>query len=243
MVRKLSLALAALLSVGIGLAAQDLKAVVPQVSPLAIETYSKILQAIADTSGKKIAIQVLPFARAVYMMETKEADIESSIVQIPDQKKWAALKYDYSTAELVKIVFVLYTNKAKPVSVADLKAGNAKGYKIETDAAHVGHFPFSAAASTSVDASLKKVDSGDIDGFVFSQGTTDGALKRLGFKNVVRQNYDTYSGVFMLQKGARGGPIDAMLTDGMAKLRANGKYQEIVGPYAAGASKYIEWQP
>lgn len=34
-----------------------------------------------------------------------------------------------------------------------------------------------------------------------------------------------------------------MITDGLAKIKANGKYQEIMGPYTAGASKYIEWQP
>jgi polar amino acid transport system substrate-binding protein len=242
MVRKISLA-ALLLSAVIGLGAQELKAVVPQVSPAAIDAYSKAIQAIAAATGKTVSVQVLPFARAVYVIENKQADLESSIVQIPDKSKWAALKFDYSSADLLKIVFVLYTNKAKPISVAELKAGNPKGYKIETDGAHVDHFAFVASSSTSIDASLKKVDSGDIDGFVFSQGTTDGALKRLGLKNITRQYYDTYNGVFMIQKGARGGPIDAMITEGLAKIKANGKYQEIVGPYAASASKYIEWQP
>jgi polar amino acid transport system substrate-binding protein len=241
--KKSTFMFAVLIAFGIGLAAQDLKVVVPQVSPAAIETYSKAIQAIADAGGKTITIQVLPFARAVYMMETKQADIEATIVQIPDKAKWPALKYDYSSAELVKIVFVLYTNKAKPISIAELRSGNPKGYKIETDTAHVDHFPFAAAPSTNIDASLKKVDSGDIDGFVFSQGTTDGVLKRLGLKNVARQYYDTFSGVLILQKGARGGPIDAMITAGLAKIKANGKYEQIVGPYAAGASKYIEWQP
>ncbi len=241
--KRLSLVIAASLIVLSGLFAQDLKVVVPQVSPAAIDTYTKAIEAIAATAGKTVAVQVLPFARVVYLMETKQADIEVTIVQLPDQKKWARLKYDYSTAELVKIVFVLYTNKAKPISVADLKAGNAKGYKIETDSAHVDHFPFQASPSTSIDASLQKVAAGTIDGFVFSQGTTDGVLKRLGLKNITRQYFDTYNGVFMLQKGGRGGPIDTMISDGLAKIKANGKYQEIVGPYAAVASKYIEWQP
>jgi polar amino acid transport system substrate-binding protein len=241
--KRLLLAIAASLIVLAGLFAQDLKVVVPQVSPAAIDTYKKAIEAIAATVGKTVNVQVLPFARAVYMVETKQADIEATIVQLPDQKKWAALKFDYSTAELIKIAFVLYTNKAKPISVADLKAGNAKGYKIETDTAHVDHFPFKALPSTSIDASLQKVAAGSIDGFIFSQGTTDGVLKRLGLKNITRQYFDTFSGVFMLQKGGRGGPIDAMISDGLAKIKANGKYQEIVGPYAAGASKYIEWQP
>jgi polar amino acid transport system substrate-binding protein len=227
----------------VGLSAQELKVDVPQLSPAAIETYTKAIQAIADLTGKKITVQVVPFARAVYDIESKQADIVAIDVQIPDQKKWASLKYDYSTTELLKIVFVLYTNKAKPIAVADLKSGKATGYKLETDTAHVDHFPFAISPSTNLDASLKKVDAGQIDGFIFSQGSTDGALKRLELKNIARAYYDTSNGSFMLQKGGRGGPIDAMITDGLAKMKASGKYQEIVGPYAAGASKYIEWQP
>ncbi len=243
MVKRFALIAAAALVVGSGLFAQDLKAVVPQVSPAATEAYSKIIQAIADVEGRKISLQVLPFARAVYVIETKDADIESTLIQNPDKTKWAALKYDFSTAEAIKIAFVLFTNKAKPVNVAELKSGNAKGYKIETDATLLDYFPFALSASTNIEASLKKVDSGAIDGFLFSQGSADPVLKRLGAKNVQRQYYDTFTGVFLLQKGGRGGPLDAMISDGIAKLKASGKYQEIMGPYSAVASKYIDWQP
>ena len=245
MCKRLGLALMGvyLIVAAMGVSAQSLNVVVPQLSPAATDSYKKTIEAIVDAGGRTAAVQILPFARAVYMMETKQADILSTFVQIPDQKKWAALKYDYSSSELLKIVFVLFTNKSKPISVADLKSGNAKGYKIETDAAHIDHFSFAVAPSTSIDASLKKVDSGDIDGFIFSQGSTDAALKRLGLKNIARQYFDTYSGVFLLQKGGRGGPLDALIAAGLAKIKANGKYQEILGAYAAGASKYIEWQP
>jgi polar amino acid transport system substrate-binding protein len=240
-----SLLLAAILvsASAVGLYSQNLNVVVPQVSPQAIEVYKSITQAIVDTAGKTATMQVVPFARAIYMMENKQADIECSNVQIPDQKKWAALKYDYSTSPLLNIAFVLYTNKAKPLSVADLKSGKAKDFKLETDAAHVNHFPFAISPSTNIEGSMKKVDSGDIDGYIFSQGTTDGVLKRLALKNIHRELYDTFNGVFLLQKGARGGPIDTMITDSIAKLKANGKFQEIMGAYVQSASKYVEWQP
>lgn len=48
---------------------------------------------------------------------------------------------------------------------------------------------------------------------------------------------------FILSRGAGGGALDASLADGLAKIKASGKYQEIVGPYSAVASKYVEWQP
>lgn len=243
MIKKLSFLSVGILIAAAGVHAQSLSVVVPQLAPLSTETYKNMVMAIAEAGGKTVEVQVVPFARAVYAMETGQADIESAIIQLPDQKKWAALKYDYASTEMCKTVFVLYTNKAKPITVAELKSGNAKRYRLETDAAHVDHFPFPIEASTSVDASLKKVDSGVIDGFVFGQGSSDTALRRLGLKNLVRQYYDTFSLVFLLKKGARGGPIDAMITNGIAKTKASGKYQEIMGPYLAIAGKFIDWQP
>lgn len=242
MQRRMLFGFVAFVSMAVGLAAQEYKVVVPQVSQTAVDVYTKSIQAIAESQGKKVSVQVLPFARAVYLMETKQADIQSAITQIPDKSKWAELKFDYSTSPLVDIVFILYTNKSKPITVAELKAGNPKKYKIETDTAHVTHFPI-AAGSTSIDASLQKVDSGTIDGYIFSQAACDAAVKRLGLKNIHREYYDTLSGVFLLQKGGRGGEIDKMITAGLAAIKANGKYKAIVGDYSESVSKFIDWQP
>ncbi len=225
------------------LSAKELKVVVPQLSPLATETYTKLVTAIIEATGNTASIQVMPFARCVYVMENGQADVESTIVELPDQAKWAALKYDYSTATAVKIVFVLYTNTKKSIDAAELKKGNPKAYKIETDSAHVGHFGFTAIPSTNIDGSLKKVDAGSIDGYLFSQGSTDVALKRLGLKNISRQYFDTFNGVFMVAKGGRGGEIDKILSDGLAKIKVSKKYDAILAAYTAGASSYIDWQP
>jgi polar amino acid transport system substrate-binding protein len=226
-----------------GLAAQDYKVVVPQLSPMATDTYSKLIQAILDAGSKKATMQIVPFARAIYLIETNAADIESSLIQNPNKSKWAALKYDFATPEAINIVFVLFTNKNKPIKAADLKAGKLSGLKLETDTTLVDYFSVPVSASSNMDASLQKVDSGMIDGYLFSQGSGDPALKRLGLKNVHREYYDTFVGAFLLQKGGRGGPLDKLLMDGMAKIKTNGKYKEIVGPYAATASTYIDWQP
>lgn len=222
--------------------AQEYKVVVPQLSPTAIEVYTKAIEAILESQSKKATVQVVPFARAVNLIETKQADIQSASIQVPDKAKWTELKHDYSTTSLVDVVFVLYTNKAKPVSLADIKAGNPKKLLIETDSAHLLHFP-GTSPSTSIDGSLQKLEAGTIDGYIFAQGSTDGALKRLALTKIKRENYATLSAVFLLPKGARGGELDKLITAGMAAIKANGKYQQIVGAYAESASKYIEWQP
>jgi polar amino acid transport system substrate-binding protein len=223
--------------------ATDFKVAIAQLSPSSTEAYTRIITEVIQATGNTATIEVLPIARAIYQVETKQSDIESTIVAIPDKAKWANLKFDYATTEMLKMVFVLYTNKAKPIDVAELKKGNKKGYRIETDAGHVGHFGFPIAGSTNIEASLRKVDSGDIDGFIFGQPTADAALKRLGCKNVARSYFDTFSGAFLIQKGGRGGEVDKMITKGMAKVKANGKYQAILGQLLVAGATYNDWQP
>lgn len=223
--------------------AEEYKVVVPQLSPATIKVYTDVAKAVIEATGNTATVQVLPFARCIYMMETKAADIESMIIPIPDPARASQLKYDYSTAEVGKIVFVLYYNKNKPIKVEDLKSGNAKGYKIETDTAHMDHFSFPTMGSTSFEASIKKVDSGMIDGFVFAQPSVDAALKRLGLKNVARTYFDSFQIKFIIQKGQKGGPVDKMLTNGLAKIRANGTYDKLMGAYNEGAATYMDWQP
>jgi polar amino acid transport system substrate-binding protein len=240
--RTIFIAIAALTAAAT-LGAENFKVAVPQLSPASTATYKNLAMAVIEASGNAAEVQVLPFARCVLSVSEKDVGMVSAVVALPDKKKWPALKYDYSTAEAFKIVFVLYCNKAKPIDVAELKKGNPKGYKLETDIAHTDHFGFAISGSSSFEASLKKVDAGDIDGYIFAQPSCDGVVKAAALKNIKRQYFDTFTGMFLIQKGARGGKIDKIISDGMAKIKANGKYQEIMGAYVAGASTYNDWQP
>jgi polar amino acid transport system substrate-binding protein len=231
------------LAISVQTAAQEYKVVVPQLSPSTTELYKELAAALLEAAGAKSSIEVLPFARAILTVENKQADMLLLVIENPYPAKVAKLPVDYSTANLFELAFVLYTNKAKPVSVADLKNGNPGHLLVETDLAHVDYFPFQALGSTAIDSSLKKLALGRIDAYIFAQPSTDAAIKRLQIKNVSRQFYAFYNTKVILQKGARGGSLDKLITSGLKELRASGKYQQLMGEYFEGASKYIEWQP
>jgi len=224
------------------LGAQEYKVVIPQLSPATVETYTNLAKAIFDAAGIKATIEVVPFARAIFMVQDKQADMLVSEIENPITAKAASQKFDTSTTPLFQIVFVLYANKAKPVDATELQKGNPKNLVIETDSAHVDFFSFTPVASTAFDASLKKVDAGRIDGYIFAQPSVDATLKNLGLKNITRTFYSSYTTKIILQKGARGGALDKAITSGVEKIKANGTYDTIMGKYVAGASKYIEWQ-
>ena len=231
------------ISLASALGAQEYKVVIPQVSPAVVETYTNLAKAMLDAAGIKYTIEVVPFARAVFMIEDKQADMLISEVENPDQAKTAALKLDISTTPLFQVAFVLYTNKAKPLNIDELKNGNPKKWVVETDIAHLDYFPGATVGSSAIDASLKKVDAGRIDGYVFAQGACDNTLKKLDLKNISRTFYGLYTAKVMIQKGTKGGTLDKALTTGFNKIKADGTYDKIMSAYLSTVNKYIDWQP
>lgn len=222
---------------------QKLSVAVPQLSPATTDVYKKLVTAVIEASGNTLSLQVLPFARCMYFLQNKEIDIVSPTAVIPDKTKWDSLDFDYSTSNAFDIVFVFYTNKSKPIDVAEIKKGNPKGYKIETDVGHTDYFNFPISGSTSFEASLRKVNKGDIDGFIFAQPSCDAIIKAQSLNQISRQYYDSFTSSFLLTKGSRGGEIDKAITAGLTKIKASGKYEEILKAYTAGASVYNDWQP
>jgi polar amino acid transport system substrate-binding protein len=230
-------------SVCLSLGAEELKAAVGQVSPQGIDAFSKLFTAIAEATGNTVKIDVVPSARGMLMVATGKVDFCGPVTASRDPKQIANLDYDYSTLVTHETPLVLYTNKKKDISVEDLKKGNKSQYKIETAVSMVDIFPFKTLPSTNVEGSLKKVDSGDIDGYIYAQAASDPILKSLGLKTIKRTLFDMAKGVLAIAKGSRGGEIDLILSKGVEILKANGKYAIIMSSLAGEGSKYSDWQP
>jgi len=220
--------------------AKDYKASVYQLPTS--DTYVALLKAVAEATNNTITIEVVPAARGLYLVENNQSDFSLPATISNDPKKIAILKFDYSSAMLYKTTFVLYTNKTKKVDIANLKSGNSNKYKIETTASLAELFEFETLPSTNIEGSLKKVDNGTIDGFIYSQTSGDKTLKELGLKNIKRELYSKNDLSFAINKGKKGGDADKMLIDGIAKLKANGKFEQIMGALIKSA-EYNDWQP
>jgi polar amino acid transport system substrate-binding protein len=220
--------------------AETYKVAILQIS--ATNTMVDLAKALADAQGVTFDIQVVPSARAVYLIENNQVDLVFPRSMITDPEKLKELKYDVAEAVLSRSAYVLYTNKLKSISPADLKKGNPKGYKIETAIANVDSWEFKALPSTNIEGSLKKIDSGAIDGYLYSQLSTDPPLKTLGLKSIKRQLYSYSQLGFNIQKGKAGSSFDKLISEGMKKIRADGTYDKIMGDLVK-TGEYIDWQP
>lgn len=103
-------------------------------------------------------------------------------------------------------------------------------YLIETDVAHTPYFPFDTQPSAHILGSLKKLEIGRIDGFIFADDATDPLIKANNLQNIQRQLYRRFEVKIVLPKGGAGGATDRFLSEAIRKLRASGRLDEIMRP-------------
>lgn len=188
----------------------------------------------SKATGNNIFIKVYPFKRSLENAISHESDFHIPLIKNP-YKTEAELGFDYSTSEIFKVNFVLYTNKGKPIDNNKLS-----DYKITTDAAHVDFFNFKIGSEFSIESALNKLSLGRIDGFIFADSETDPVLIKLGLKNIKRELYRTYSVHAVLPRGEKGKGPDLMITEGMDIIKKNGEYSKLMDTVFKA---YDDWQP
>ena len=192
-----------------------------------------LVKAMEDVSGDKLSIKLNPFASSVYLVKKGVRDIHMPLIK-NDLVKEDELPFYYSTETQFHVNFVLYSKKGVTI---DLK--NLSKYAIETDRAHIEYFPFKIIPSNSIEKSLEKVNNGEIDGFIFADFATDPFLKQKGYKDIKRELYKSFESKIILAKNAKGRAADLMITKATEKLKASGKFQQIMGKIDL---PYDNWQ-
>ncbi len=209
-----------------------------------IDSLVTLTKTLGDDMGATFEVKKVPIQRMVNMIIGNQADFGAPMLQVKDPNAIKNLPYMYSTGVIQQMCFILYTNKSKPIDVDNLKNGNSKGYKIESDVANMQMFNFKTLPSTNPAASFKKVNDGLIDGYIYGTEPGDSILRanRDSMKNVKRQLWETYDIGFALPKGDKSVQTDKLLADGLKKLKANGKLEKILADVIK-SGVYDDWQP
>jgi polar amino acid transport system substrate-binding protein len=193
-----------------------------------------LVKAVAEVSGNNIDIKVLPFSASLNLIIFNKRDFHMPLIKNdvvnPDE-----LKYLYSTDTIFHVNFVIYSLKDK-----DINTQNISNFKVETDRAHINYFPFDVIPSNSIEQSLLKVNSGEIDAFIFADFATDPYLKQMDNKKIKRELYKRFDSKIVFPKNEKGKQMDEMFISALDKLRTSGKLQKIVAPID---TQYDNWQP
>ncbi len=196
------------------------------------------VKAMERVSGEKIEFVVVPFARSMSYVQNRRVDFHMPLIKMPFHSEHinqmplhhvphteaGTSTFDYSTETIFHVNFTLYTKKGSVITPE-----NVKDYAVETDLAHVDYFDFPITPSTSIGGSLKRVDAGRIDAFIFADNAADPIVKREELFDLKRQLFKRYDVKIILPKGGRGGPTDVFLSNTIEKMRESGEFDEIMG--------------
>lgn len=190
-----------------------------------------------------IKIVANPIARAQQLVAANEADfyLPKVITKYTDTSK---MPYHVITKPIGHSAFVLYSNVNKKLTKEDLDKAMDKGgefqYKLESTPGLKESFKYPYSVSNSVEESIKKVDSGRIDGFIWAQEDVDSYLNSAKVKSIYRSHFYDFDDVIVLAKNDKSEKIDKALTECIEKLESLGKLSDI---YSNIHVPYKEWQP
>lgn len=221
--------------------ARDLKVSLPIIPPLVESKDKGILIDLCGAMAQeykdgKITWDVFPFPRSLDNVEKGRADFHMPYITPHNPKK---VRFQYSTDTIFRVVLALYTNKNN----REINPKNVARYKVETDEGVKYIFESeipNIVGSPSLESSLQKVDIGRIDAWLMAMPESDTALKKLGLKNIKRWEYGKYDVKAVLPLGEKGKEVDRIVSGLIKKLKASGKYQQIMAPILD--QKFDNWQ-
>lgn len=181
------------------------------------------VKALQDGGGNAFNHSVVPFARSLRMVSTGESDAHLPFLD-PENGNPPAPGLAYSDVTIFQVDFALYYNKAKPIALPI----SDDALKLETEASHVPLFPFQLEGSTCLPCSLKKLDAGRIDGFVFAKRESDKIIEQNGLANIEQVEYRSFPAKFVIREGDQA--TNTALVDAVEKFKQDSSKNAILSP-------------
>ncbi len=206
--------------------------------------YVDLIKALDElyTDGN-ITIVVNPIARAQEILSDNQADFYFPKV-MSEYTDVSKLPYKVVSKPVGLNVFVLYSHVDKKLTKEDLDKALENGgefpYKLESSPSLKEGFRYPYTVSNNVEESVKKVDAGRIDGYIWAQEDVDSFLNNAKMKNIYRSHFYDFSDAIRLANSDKSEEIDKALTKCIEELEASGKLGEI---YSKIHLPYKEWQP
>ena len=216
--------------------------------PKLLETPDKgmfvdLVKAIDDEYKEGIIIRkVYPFPRSLKNVIYGYADFHIPLFRntiLPPEQ----LPYAFTTAELGKVVIVIYSHKEKRITaqmIRDAIGIEPFPYHIETINGLETSFDFPLKTVNKIDSAMKKLSRHRIDAFIWAQEEADFTLKQLELKTIHREHYRDFDDVLVIPKGPEGKEIDRILSTAIEKLRKSGRLKEL---HSKVHVPYQDWQP
>jgi len=190
-----------------------------------------------------IVIEVNPIKRAQEILINGQADFYLPKIKT-QYTDISALPYKILEKKIGQIAFVLYSNVNKKLTKKELDDALAKGgdfpFKLESSPSLKDSFKYPYTVSNSVEESLRKLDSGRIDGYIWAQEEADAYIKNNKLKSINRSLFYNFDDVLAIVNSEKTDKINKILTDCISELENSGKLKTL---YEKIHMPYDDWQP
>jgi polar amino acid transport system substrate-binding protein len=188
-----------------------------------------------------IDIIVAPFARSIQNVIRGDADfhIPGFVANFPDLSSPSPLAR--CPVPLGEVEIVIYSRADNPISREDIDAAMARGgefpYVIEAGIQEM--FAFPTASSSSTEQSLRKVQAGRIDGYLWPP-EADVIVRELQLDRIHREFLDLYADPVLVANTERGAEVSEILAAALTVLQDQGRLELLHAPMHM---LYTVWQP
>jgi hypothetical protein len=199
-------------------------------SKLSYDRFVNLMNALAaQVPNTTLTFEAVAEAAALVRLATGTADM---VVPYAKQTWDHVQPYFLSVAPVTKAYYVLYTNTAHPLDLAQLGR-----YTIEGEQRNAGALGLTLKPSSDPAASLQRVHDGVIDGYINAEGATDPTLRELGFRNIHRLLYVETHNYVLLPKTDIGRRADQFLSAAVPRAKGTPGYDHMQ------ERPYGDWQP
>jgi polar amino acid transport system substrate-binding protein len=188
-----------------------------------------------------IEIVVFPFGRSIQNVVRGEADfhIPGFVANTVDPSLPTPLAR--CPVPLGEVEIVIYSHENNPISREDIEAAMAAGgrfpYVIEAGIQEM--FAFPTVSSSSTDQSLRKVQAGRVDAYLWPP-EADILVRDLGLDRLHREFLDRYDDPIIVANTEAGREVSEILAEALTILQQQGRLE---GLHAPMHMPFTEWQP
>lgn len=205
----------------------------PVVSAKKSDPFPQIFIKGAELSALTPQVRILPVERTVLFLKSNKLDMQAPYIVNPNLPP-KQLPFKVSEATFYQLNFVLYSNSKKDIDLERLA-----DYKIVTDLAFKDMMGFEVGTITNIDATLKMVNAGRLDGVIYAANVVDPMLEMYKMKNIRRSFFGAFDVKALIAQNENTQQIDEMLT----KMAEAFKFSPEVSILSSNHEKYEDWQP
>lgn len=207
---------------------------IPVISSKLTDPVPELAKRIVEVADERFDVKIFPFQRSVRSLELDEVDIHIPLIYSPAMDK-LDLPYDFSSAALWQVNFVLYSHKDVTLDLENL----AK-YKIITDSAHVDLFATEVTPVYDIKGAVSMIDKKRVDGLIYADAVVDPIIRKSKLKNIRRTLYKVFDVKALIKKGTKKGRVDNVISRGIEVLEKSGELAELSSGWM---HEYDDWQP